>query len=249
MENFTPLSALAGGALIGASATLLLWLNGRIAGVSGIMHGALRSRAGDIWRWLFLLGLVFGAGVWLWLAPPAFAPRAGYPLPLVLLAGVLVGFGTAQGGGSLPVPRYSESAGESAATAPGPASPRCPRRASRRWCSSQEWRSDLFCTSASPRRAARTGCRRPCRRTCPTASWRASLRPRGPAPSPRSSVRVRPHHPSPAGCRASACGRRRFRSYNAPCLPCPAIYACAETLRHRPASPSSGTRPRSPRAG
>jgi len=99
MENFTQLSALAGGALIGASATLLLWLNGRIAGVSGIMHGALRSRAGDIWRWLFLLGLVFGAGVWLWLAPPAFAPRAGYPLPLVLLAGALVGFGTAQGGG------------------------------------------------------------------------------------------------------------------------------------------------------
>src|SRR6266704_766260 len=69
VANFTPASALIGGALIGISATLLLWLNGR------------------------------GAGVWLWLAPPAFAPRAGYPLPLVLLAGVLVGFGTAQGGG------------------------------------------------------------------------------------------------------------------------------------------------------
>ncbi len=99
MENFTPLSALAGGALIGVSATLLLWLNGRIAGVSGIMHGALQPRAGDIWRWLFLLGLFFGAGAWLWFAPPAFAPRAGYPLPLLFLAGALVGFGTAQGGG------------------------------------------------------------------------------------------------------------------------------------------------------
>src|SRR6266853_1516276 len=53
----------------------------------------------NTWRWLFLAGLVAGAGAWLWLAPPAFAPRAGYPLPLVLLAGVLVGFGTAQGGG------------------------------------------------------------------------------------------------------------------------------------------------------
>src|SRR6266571_4607605 len=94
VANFTPVSALIGGALIGISATLLLWLNGRIAGVSGIMHGALQQRAGDTWRWLFLAGLVAGAGAWLW-----FAPRAGYPLPLVLLAGVLVGFGTAQGGG------------------------------------------------------------------------------------------------------------------------------------------------------
>src|SRR6266851_3057831 len=89
VANFTPASALIGGALIGISATLLLWLNGRIAGVSGIMHGALQQRAGDTWRWLFLAGLVAGAGVWLWLAPPAFAPRAG----------VRVGFGTAQGGG------------------------------------------------------------------------------------------------------------------------------------------------------
>ena len=97
MVNFTPASALIGGALIGISAALLLWLNGRIAGVSGIMHGALRERRA--WRWLFLAGLVAGAGAWLWLAPPAFVPRAGYPLPLVLLAGVLVGFGTAQSGG------------------------------------------------------------------------------------------------------------------------------------------------------
>ena len=98
VTNFTPLSALIGGALIGISAALLLWLTGRIAGVSGIMHGALLQRR-DAWRWLFLLGLVAGAGCWLWLAPPAFAPRSGYPVPLVLLSGVLVGFGTAQSGG------------------------------------------------------------------------------------------------------------------------------------------------------
>jgi len=97
VANFTPVSALIGGALIGISASLLLWLNGRIAGVSGIVHGALRERGH--WRWLFLAGLVAGAGAWLWLAPPAFVPRTGYSLPLVLLAGVLVGFGTAQGGG------------------------------------------------------------------------------------------------------------------------------------------------------
>src|SRR2546425_10174651 len=99
VANFTPASALIGGALIGISATLLLWLNGRIAGVSGIMHGALQQRAGDTWRWLFLAGLVAGAGVWLWLAPPAFAPRTRSPPPPVVLAGVLGGFGTAQGGG------------------------------------------------------------------------------------------------------------------------------------------------------
>jgi len=88
VANFTPASALIGGALIGISATLLLWLNGRIAGVSGIMHGALQRRGDDaVWRWLFLAGLIAGAGAWLW------------PLPLVLLAGALVGFGTAQGGG------------------------------------------------------------------------------------------------------------------------------------------------------
>jgi uncharacterized membrane protein YedE/YeeE len=98
VANFTPLSALVGGALIGMSAALLLWLTGRIAGVSGIMHGALLQRR-DAWRWLFLLGLVAGAGAWLWLSPVAVAPRAGYPIPLLLLSGVLVGFGTAQGGG------------------------------------------------------------------------------------------------------------------------------------------------------
>ena len=97
MANFTPVSALIGGALIGISASLLLWFTGRIAGVSGIMHGALRERG--IWRWLFIAGLAGGAGAWLWLAPPAFVPRSGFPLPLVLLAGVLVGFGTAQSGG------------------------------------------------------------------------------------------------------------------------------------------------------
>src|SRR3989442_15946030 len=102
VANFTPASALIGGALIGISATLLLWLNGRIAGVSGIMHGALQQRAGDTWRWLFLAGLVAGAGVWLWLPPPPFAPRPRYPPPPPPPPGRLVGFGPAQGGGRPP---------------------------------------------------------------------------------------------------------------------------------------------------
>jgi uncharacterized protein len=58
MENFTPLSAIAGGALIGISVTLLLLFNGRIGGVSGIMNGALGAPKSDrIWRLIFLAGI------------------------------------------------------------------------------------------------------------------------------------------------------------------------------------------------
>ena len=53
--NFTPWAGLIGGLLIGASASLLLWLNGRIAGISGIVAGATVEPGGDrAWRWLFL---------------------------------------------------------------------------------------------------------------------------------------------------------------------------------------------------
>src|SRR6267142_1791896 len=75
MANFTPASALIGGALIGISATLLLWMNGRIAGVSGIMHGALRERG--VWRWLFLAGLAAGVRTALRLLVAAAPARRG----------------------------------------------------------------------------------------------------------------------------------------------------------------------------
>ncbi|MHC2104189.1 MULTISPECIES: YeeE/YedE family protein [unclassified Methylobacterium] len=96
----TYLPPLAGGLLIGLSAAMLLLLNGRIAGISGLVAGLGRpGRA----RWLadaaFLLGLVLG--------PPAFALLAGrWPemriaanLPVLALAGLLVGFGTRLGSG------------------------------------------------------------------------------------------------------------------------------------------------------
>jgi uncharacterized membrane protein YedE/YeeE len=90
VSQFTPVSALIGGALIGTASVLLLWLDGRIAGVSGILGRALvgSERA---WRWLFLLGLVIGAGLYLLTggqAPPA---RHGLPIWLLALAGLLVG--------------------------------------------------------------------------------------------------------------------------------------------------------------
>ena len=64
MENFTPYSALLGGALIGLAASILLVMNGRIAGVSGILAGVVPPRSGDaaFWRVLFLGGLIVGIG-------------------------------------------------------------------------------------------------------------------------------------------------------------------------------------------
>ncbi len=100
MENFTPLTALLGGLLIGAAATLTLWANGRIAGISGILSGVIVPRGQDsIWRLLFVLGLLAGALV--------YALMRGQPTPLELqvgpgltvLAGLLVGFGTRLGSG------------------------------------------------------------------------------------------------------------------------------------------------------
>lgn len=65
MENFTPLSALAGGILIGLSTVLLLLANGRIAGISGIVSGLLAPAVrGAGWRLAFLLGLVGAALVY-----------------------------------------------------------------------------------------------------------------------------------------------------------------------------------------
>jgi uncharacterized membrane protein YedE/YeeE len=100
MTHFTPWAALTGGALIGLAAVLLLWFNGRIAGISGIAGGLWFAPRGDrAWRWLFLLGLMLGAGLWALLSPTPLAPRRGFPVSLLLLAGLLVGYGTSLAGG------------------------------------------------------------------------------------------------------------------------------------------------------
>ena len=100
MHDFTPVSALTGGAMIGASAALFLVLNGRIAGISGILGGLLLPNRGDLgWRLAFLAGLLA--------APPLYVAVGGRLPPitidatagLLVLAGLLVGFGTRLGAG------------------------------------------------------------------------------------------------------------------------------------------------------
>ena len=100
MENFTPYASLIGGILIGCSATLLLWMNGQIAGISGIFRGAIKMRTPDrLWRILFLIGLVLGGSIWWYGMGPNFVPRVDFPIPVLVAGGVLVGFGSRIGNG------------------------------------------------------------------------------------------------------------------------------------------------------
>lgn len=91
---FTPLTALAGGALIGLASAMLLLLNGRIAGISGILGGLFDRTSGETgWRLAFVIGLLIGPALWaLGGALPPIRIEAGYPL--LIAAGLLVGIGT-----------------------------------------------------------------------------------------------------------------------------------------------------------
>jgi uncharacterized protein len=100
MANFTPFSALSGGVLIGLAAFLLLAGIGRIAGVSGIVSGALAWPRGDLgWRLAFLGGLPAGAALFYWIFGGAPVGRTHFPVALLAVAGLLVGFGTTLGSG------------------------------------------------------------------------------------------------------------------------------------------------------
>ena len=96
---FTPGSAAIGGVVIGVAAALLVLVNGRVAGISGIVGGMLRPRAGEFaWRLAFVAGLL--------VAPLVYAAFAGRPVatidadyPVLIVAGILVGVGTRFAGG------------------------------------------------------------------------------------------------------------------------------------------------------
>lgn len=94
------LRAIAGGVLLGAAAGAVLLLNGRIAGVSGMLSSLVRREGGEhLWQPAFLAGLVAGGALLAW-ADPAAIPRAHALSPwLLALAGALVGFGARTAGG------------------------------------------------------------------------------------------------------------------------------------------------------
>ncbi len=97
--HFTPWTALAGGVLIGLAVVWLMLSAGRIAGISGIVGGLLRPRAGDVsWRVVFIAGMM--AAPWVYRAV-AVVPEAQIDAGTAMLiaAGLLVGFGTRLGSG------------------------------------------------------------------------------------------------------------------------------------------------------
>jgi uncharacterized membrane protein YedE/YeeE len=97
--SFTPWSALIGGVIIGVAAAMLALVNGRIAGISGIVGGLLRPATNDLaWRAAFLAGLIAAPLLYAMAATlPAIVVDANYPT--LIAAGLLVGTGTRYGAG------------------------------------------------------------------------------------------------------------------------------------------------------
>ena len=86
---------LAGGLLIGLSSSLLLWGIGRISGISGIVGTVITSGPKENgWRYAWIVGLLVGAITYYKMSPELFAHEFNFSLPRLIIAGVLVGFGT-----------------------------------------------------------------------------------------------------------------------------------------------------------
>ena len=100
MENFTPVNAIIGGVLIGFSCTLLLWLNGRIAGISGIAGGLESLDLKEVtWRLLFLTGLIGGVALYRTVGGTLQNIQIISSIPILIVAGLLTGIGTRMGNG------------------------------------------------------------------------------------------------------------------------------------------------------
>ncbi|RLP55207.1 MAG: YeeE/YedE family protein [Ketobacter sp.] len=98
-QAFTPWQVLSGGLLIGLAAAIFILLNGRIAGISGILGGLLRAPQGDTgWRLAFVFGMMAAAWVWQgWAALPPMVIDADFAQ--LVVAGLLVGISTRYGSG------------------------------------------------------------------------------------------------------------------------------------------------------
>lgn len=100
MVEFTPLASLLGGLLIGLGASALLLCNGKIAGISGIVGGLLSPAKNDtLWRAVFVAGLLSGGALFQLFSPHAFTIGVTRSPGALILAGLLVGYGTRLGNG------------------------------------------------------------------------------------------------------------------------------------------------------
>jgi uncharacterized protein len=100
MHNFTPVASLFGGILIGLSASAMLLLQGKIAGISGILAGILKPEQGDtLWKFWFVAGLLAGGLLLRIFLPHAYEFGVVRSYQVLTVAGLLVGFGTRLGNG------------------------------------------------------------------------------------------------------------------------------------------------------
>lgn len=98
-NHFTPWASLAGGLLLGLAVALFLLFNGRVLGISGILGGLVRARPGDAgWRIAFVAGMLAAPAVWGLFAQPL-EPRIDAGAGVLVVAGLLVGWGTRYGSG------------------------------------------------------------------------------------------------------------------------------------------------------
>jgi len=98
-SEFTPWSSLLGGILIGVATSILLLINGKIAGISGILGEALSAKKQELgWRLAFIIGLILAPLIYALFHPlPIAATQGGWST--IIIAGLLVGFGTRYGSG------------------------------------------------------------------------------------------------------------------------------------------------------
>ena len=99
MVAFDGVSALVGGVLIGTSATILLAFSGRIAGISGMVNGAVSLKPSEIWRWGFIMGMVLGGAAFEYGLAQQPTPLSVFSPWAMIIGGFLVGFGTRMGSG------------------------------------------------------------------------------------------------------------------------------------------------------
>lgn len=100
MSNVIPWDALFGGVLLGISASLLLLLSGKIAGISGVLSGLMKIKKGDfIWRLLFVIGMISGGFLCVNLFGGSVPTQFDSSFLVLAVAGLLVGVGTRLGNG------------------------------------------------------------------------------------------------------------------------------------------------------